>query len=308
MVGEQPLSWPFLPLPTTPLCLNCVSLRHLRHLFSSSRGTPERRPEAIWMVSACATAVVDAWIPPMGTCHAKMPFKKFTLSQERAMSHFTTDRKCFLLFHWAWQKGLVDTVKEFKYSALTVALYLLFSRYQKKKKKIGMVPLLLHLPRDRKLWIAYYYKKMYWFWNQIALFKTWVVCPADSLQIQILLLKPWWLKQLGNYKQVAKCVPHLLIFKFKVRHSTLSQLLFFSGQAGCEWLRSNLSQTFSDTLFSTSHRMEMQKSRSWPKQRLWFKENVIFFVLHMFHGLSLVNGEGESRCKLQSSFQLQQSS
>lgn len=29
------------------------------------------------------------------------------------MSHFTTDIKCFLLFHWAWQKGLVDTLKEF---------------------------------------------------------------------------------------------------------------------------------------------------------------------------------------------------
>lgn len=111
------------------------------------------------------------------------------------------------------------------------------------KKKIGMVPLLLHLPRDRKLWILITTKKMYWFWNRIALLKTWVVHPADSLQIQILLLKPWWLKQLGNYKQVAKFVPHLLIFKFKVRQSTLSQLLLFSGQAGCEWLRSNLSQT-----------------------------------------------------------------
>lgn len=29
------------------------------------------------------------------------------------MSHFTTDIKCFLLFHWAWQKGLVDTLEEF---------------------------------------------------------------------------------------------------------------------------------------------------------------------------------------------------
>lgn len=112
-----------------------------------------------------------------------------------------------------------------------------------KKKKLAWSPYSSIYPETESYGFLLLQKKMYWFWNRIALLKTWVVHPADSLQIQILLLKPWWLKQLGNYKQVAKFVPHLLIFKFKVRQSTLSQLLFFSGQAGCEWLRSNLSQT-----------------------------------------------------------------
>lgn len=98
------------------------------------------------------------WISPLGTCHAKMPFRKIILSQGRAI-WVTSSQIENVFFHPTelWQKGLVDTVKGFKYSALTVALYLFFSRYQ--KKKIGMVPLLLHLPRDRKLWILITTKK-----------------------------------------------------------------------------------------------------------------------------------------------------
>lgn len=50
----------------------------------------------------------------------------------------------------------------------------------------------------------------------------------------------------------------------------------------------------------------MQKSKSGLKQRLWFNENAILcftpYYGHMFHGLSLVNSEGESSHKLQSSF------
>lgn len=94
------------------------------------------------------------------------------------------------------------------------------------------------------------------------------------------------------------------MFKFKVRHSTPSQLLLFSGQTGYEWLRSNLAQNFFNALFTTIG-WECRRV-NWNKNReCQFNKNAILFLTpydsHMFHGLGLVNSEEESCYKLHSS-------
>lgn len=97
------------------------------------------------------------WISPLGTCHAKMPFRKIILSQGRAI-WVTSSQIENVFFHSTelWQKGLVDTVKGFKYSALTVALYLFFSRYQKKNWHGPLTP---PSTQRQKAMDSYYYKK-----------------------------------------------------------------------------------------------------------------------------------------------------
>jgi len=44
----------------------------------------------------------------------------YTITEKAYVSHFTTYIKCFPLLHWAWQKGLTDTLKEFRFSAPVV--------------------------------------------------------------------------------------------------------------------------------------------------------------------------------------------
>lgn len=65
---------------------------------------PILRPVTIWKISAWTIAVMKyIEFLPLGTYHVKMPFKKYgIITGEGYVSHFTTDRKCFLLFYWAW--------------------------------------------------------------------------------------------------------------------------------------------------------------------------------------------------------------
>lgn len=112
--------------------------------------------------------------------------------------------------------------------------------------------------------------------------------------------KPRWSEQLDNYvSKEPKFVPHLLLFESRVRSSTLLQLLFFSGQAGHEWLTSNLAEKFS------THCLVLQDAKcrrvNWDQNRDCDLMKMLFsFSLHIM-ALCLVGSEGESCHKLQSS-------
>lgn len=137
---------------------------------------PVLRPVTIWKIRACATVVMEYFDITVGCARhsLSLPLRIHIyivcvcVTGEGYVSHFTTDIKYFLLFHWAWQKGLIDTLNEFSFGSLIVVYFQNFVG-TKEKSLVCFHPLCPN--RRQGSYGLLIITKKYWSWHQFTLFK-----------------------------------------------------------------------------------------------------------------------------------------